>query len=341
VTAQLEVHYSDAVASDLLCADSERLLGVIGYGAERPAFLDSACPFVAAPLLPAAETPMLEIWTTNSKCRPSQVGTVTGAQSDQLAFGMVKVDDTGTNSLEAAVEIAYLAIFDFIDQIGFQSPIRFWNYLTSITENDQGLERYMRFNIGRQRAFANRLRDQVPPAASGVGGHQGESIIYFLAARKSPVGIENPRQVRAFDYPPIYGPESPSFSRASLYRQGGGEVLFISGTASIVGHETFHRGDLLRQISETAENLRAVITTAERTTSMPPGNDWAVKIYLQSPAYLGAIEKTIDSVFGEDSQRLYLRGDICRKDLLVEVEAFRRFDIDSSRRRTLEVLRQN
>ncbi|HUW80711.1 MAG TPA: hypothetical protein VMV54_07450 [Acidocella sp.] len=323
--APFAVRYVHNAAARALLAQPGSVLGVVGYGAERPAFLPPSCPFVAAPLLPAAGDAMFEIWTTASPSPPCRVGPVVGACSDDLAFGAVTLEDTGKTSLETTVEAAYLAIFDFMDQTGFGAPIRFWNYLTSITGEDQGMERYMRFNIGRHRAFSTRLRQQVPPAASGVGGHQGPSVIYFLAAREPARAIENPRQISAYDYPPVYGPRSPSFSRASIYVQGSSEALFISGTASIVGHETRHRGDLPGQIAETTENLRALIGAAEQAASAPLSDHWAVKIYLHDPAYREAVDPAINSIFGEDSQRLYLRGDICRSDLLVEIEAFRHF----------------
>jgi enamine deaminase RidA (YjgF/YER057c/UK114 family) len=253
-----------------------------------------------------------------------------GACSEDLAFGAVTLDETGKASLEAAVEDAYLGIFDFLDKTGFTAPIRFWNYLTSITDDDRGLERYRRFNIGRHQAFSARLRQPVPPAASGVGGHQGASVIYFLAAREPAKAVENPRQVSAYAYPPIYGPRSPSFSRASIHALGPTETLFVSGTASIVGHETRHRGDLAGQIAETTENLRTLIGAAEQTASAPLGDHWALKVYLHDPAYREAVNPAINAMFGADCQRLYLRGDMCRSDLLVEIEAFRHFDLGAA-----------
>ncbi len=100
------------------------------------------------------------------------------------------------------------------------------------------------------------------------------------------------------------------------------EALFISGTASIVGHETRHPGDLPGQIAETIENLRALIGAAAQTAPAPLSENWALKIYLQNPAYREAVNPAIDAMFGADSRRLYLRGDICRPGLLLEIEAF-------------------
>jgi chorismate lyase/3-hydroxybenzoate synthase len=315
------VCYADRAAAASLLRQTGPVLGVVGYGSERPEFLPPSCLFVAAPLLPATSEGMFEIWTTTSPARQCQVRPVLGACGDDVAFGAIRLDETGKVSLEAAVEEAYLAIFDFLEETGFRAPIRFWNYLTSITGEDGGLERYMRFNIGRHRAFSARLRQAVPPVASGVGGHVGASVIYFLAAREAARAIENPRQVSAYEYPPAYGPSSPSFSRASIHAKGPAKTLFISGTASIVGHETRHAGDLTGQVAETAENLRALIGAAGQAGDVALGQHWAVKVYLRDAADREAVDPAINAVFGANSQRLYLRGDICRSDLLVEIEA--------------------
>jgi chorismate lyase/3-hydroxybenzoate synthase len=312
------VEYRHPDAARPLLAKAGGILGVVGYGAVRPEGLAPSWPFVAAPLHPEASDGMLEIWTCSSPSLPFRAGPVEGARSADVAFGAVQIDEAGADSLEDAVENAYAAVFDFCAQSGFSAPLRLWNYLTSITGDDAGLERYMRFNVGRERVFSARLCQAVPPAASGVGGHQGTSIIYFLAAREPARAIENPRQVSAFAYPPIYGPRSPSFSRASVYAHAGGEMLFISGTASIVGHETRHKNDLAGQIAETLENLRAVIGAA----GIAGGGQWALKIYLLDLDGRALVEAAVDGMFGADCQRVYLRGEICRRDLMVEIEAF-------------------
>jgi chorismate lyase / 3-hydroxybenzoate synthase len=321
--APFEVRYLDDRGARPLLSQSGSVLGVIGYGAARPDYLASTCPFVAAPLSPAAEGAMFEIWMADTPVLPCRHGRVVGAASDSLAFGAITIEDDGTASFEDTVEAAYRQIFDFLESTGIRVPIRFWNYLTAITEDDRGLERYMRFNTGRHRAFSARLRQAVPPAASGVGGYHGASVIYCLAAREAALPVENPRQISAYSYPPIYGPTSPSFSRASIHASGATTALFISGTASIVGHETRHRGDLRGQIAETIENLRALIEAAGQSAPSAGEDHWALKIYLRDAADRAAVDAAAVAMFGADSQRLYLRGDICRSALLVEIEAFR------------------
>ena len=321
-TATYAVSYANESHAAALMRQTRHVLGMIGFGLQRPASLPASCPFVGAPLVPATGAANLEIWTATSPVRHMQLGAVSGACSDDVAFGVIEFDELRHVALEAAVEDAYGAIFDFLDQCGFSVPIRFWNYLNAITGDDDGLERYMRFNTGRHRAFAARLQQAVPPVASCVGGNAGASIIYFLAAREPARPIENPRQVSAYDYPPLYGPSSPKFSRASIHTLEAASTLFISGTASIVGHETRHAGDLAGQVAETVENLRALLGAANLTGDAALAHDWAVKIYLQEGVDRAAVDPALRAVFGVDSQRLYLRGEICRTDLLLEVEAF-------------------
>jgi len=317
------VHYIDMRAADALPVSPDMILGAVGYGVGRPDFLPPECPFIATPLVPADGAAMVEIWSADAVCRPVQVGQVVGACNGDLAFGAIMLDEAGAGSLEAAVERAYLGIFEFLDATGFAAPIRFWNYLTAITEDEDGLERYRRFNIGRQQAFSARLRQPLPPAASGVGGNLGPSMIYFLAAHEPARTVENPRQVSAYQYPPVYGPQSPSFSRASIHALGGVETLFISGTASIVGHKTLHLDDLPGQIAETIANLRAVTGAAEQAATARLGDHWALKIYLHDAAYRQTVDQAVDAAFGAECRRLYLRGDMCRAELLLEIEAVR------------------
>jgi len=318
------VHYVGPAAARALLTDrTGGTLGVVVYGTERPDCVPSACPFVAAPLLPSTGKAMFEIWKSASPTHSCRTGQVIGARNDEMVFGTIRLEEAAGIALEDVVEASYLEIFDFLEQTGFTIPIRFWNYLTAITVVERGLERYRRFNIGRHRAFSARLREPVPPVASGVGGHEGASVIYFLAARDAAKPIQNPRQVNAYEYPPIYGPSSPRFSRASVFSSAATRTLFISGTASIVGHETRHVGDLAGQIAETIENLRALIRVAGQENAKRNDGRWALKVYLHDPAYYETVDAVLQAMFGTVDQLLYLYADICRPELLIEIEALR------------------
>ncbi|HEX7807415.1 MAG TPA: Rid family hydrolase, partial [Thermoanaerobaculia bacterium] len=151
------------------------------------------------------------------------------------------------------------------------------------------------------------------PAASAVGMRGRGLVTYYLAAREAGVQVENPRQVAAYHYPPQYGPKSPSFSRATMW----GGMVFVSGTSSVIGHQTVHHGDVDAQLDETLRNIEVVLGQTNRTL----GNVVAAKTYVRNAADRDRIASRLAEVFPVN---LYLEADICRKDLLLEIECVAR-----------------
>jgi chorismate lyase/3-hydroxybenzoate synthase len=129
--------------------------------------------------------------------------------------------------------------------------------------------------------------------------------------------------VSAYNYPPEYGVRSPSFSRATVHHEGDGMTLFISGTASIVGHQTVHAGDTAAQTRETLVNIQALLEEANRVTGTGGFtlDALAVKVYVRHPADLSVIQEELRTALGPQARPVYLQADICRRDLAVEIEA--------------------
>lgn len=197
--------------------------------------------------------------------------------------------------------------------------------MADINGSSHGLERYRQFNLGRQNAFLACGREVMGnvPAACALGSAQGPLTIAFLVGRTPPLAIENPRQISAYQYPQRYGPRSPSFSRASLVRLGQDEVLFVSGTASIVGHETLHPADVVAQTRETLVNIKAVISEANRQASQPKFDLGSLfyRVYVRHVADMSAIRSEMERAIGAAFKVIFLQADICREDLLLEIEA--------------------
>ena len=151
-------------------------------------------------------------------------------------------------------------------------------------------------------------------------------VIYFLAGKQPGLQVENPRQVSAFRYPRQYGPKSPSFARATLVGAGAGARLLVSGTASVVGHESLHVGDPQRQLGETLVNVDTLLAAMrERHFAQVPNEavrPESLKLYLRNPADLAALEPQLARLRGAaPAPLLRLQGDVCRDDLLLEIEA--------------------
>lgn len=224
---------------------------------------------------------------------------------------------------------AYRDVFATLAHTGCEQLLRLWNYLPDINADGGGLERYRQFNLGRQQAFfdAQHPAFEGAPAACALGTHEGPFCVHFLAGRTRPLQVENPRQVSAYHYPREYGPRSPSFSRAALFEAGAGQVaLLISGTASIVGHTSMHAGDVQAQTRETLANLQAVLGAARaRSSARFELADLCLTVYVRRAEDAPAVWALLEAALGQDAAALrnavVLQGDVCRSELLVEIEA--------------------
>lgn len=240
-------------------------------------------------------------------------------------FGGVDVADDGSG-LTATAKRAYADVFAQLAALGRPPILRLWNYLPRINDESSGLERYRQFNIGRQEAFVEAGEDAFAgsPAACALGKAAGTLSIRFLAGRTRVLPLENPRQVPAWRYSRRYGPKAPTFSRAVLADAGGGRVaLLVSGTASIVGEDTVHLGDVRAQTDETFANLQALIDTAHARTGARFALDGlALTVYVRHPADLAAVRERVAAHAPRAAAgAVWLQADICRSELLVEIEA--------------------
>jgi chorismate lyase/3-hydroxybenzoate synthase len=233
-------------------------------------------------------------------------------RADELLFGAVTAPET--ESLEALTRAHYARMIDHVRGAGYPYFLRMWNFVGGINEVEDR-ERYQLFCAGRHDAFvsAGYHHDVDLPSASAVGMRGRGVITYFLASREAGVQVENPRQVAAYDYPPQYGPKSPSFSRATVWR----DFVFVSGTSSVVGHRTVHVGDVQAQLEETLRNIEIVLAQTGRTLA----NVITAKTYLRRAEDHPSVAARLAEVFPDN---LYLEADICRKDLLIEIECVAR-----------------
>jgi enamine deaminase RidA (YjgF/YER057c/UK114 family) len=272
--------------------------------------------------------PVCEVWYCTEPLQSGQQGRIRYQQSDSLLFGCIdleEIDGDAHPPLQFTAEAAYQAIFELLEARGYSAVLRFWNYFPAINQESHQIERYRQFNCGRQDAFLAHGRSVIGnvPAACALGSASGGLQIAFLATRAQVIGIENPRQLSAYHYPSQYGPRSPTFSRAGLVKLGGRDMLFISGTASIVGHQTLHEGDVVAQTHECLHNIAAVVAEANRQA--PDAHfqldQLAYKIYVRNPDDLCIVRREVTRVIGAPASAIFLQADVCRADLLVEIEA--------------------
>jgi chorismate lyase / 3-hydroxybenzoate synthase len=289
-------------------------------------------PHVMLPLLNGGEG-TAEVWRLASPMSSGQHGRVQYRRNERLLFASVSVAEQeftgngtapGPSALQQAAQTAYRELFATLSSQGFEHPLRIWNFLPQINGASAQGERYWEFNGARQAALIGVGREIAGnvPAASALGAPgQSPLTIFCIASTEAPIALENPRQRSAWSYPVQYGPKSPIFARACI-ASGPSQTLFVSGTASIVGHETAHAGDVRAQTVETLRNVRAVLAAANARlgTQRFTLEQLSYKVYVRRPEDVPSIEAELRAAIGSAAV-LYLNADICRRDLLVELEA--------------------
>jgi enamine deaminase RidA (YjgF/YER057c/UK114 family) len=308
-------------------------LGGLGWGCTSPGLAPLHTPVLSA------GGPWVDAWRSigpQTALRSGRSGAVHWQDDGDWAFGQLELpandtapDTADINDLAAAAHRAYSDVFAALRDCGRPHVLRLWNYLPRINGDGGGLERYRQFNIGRQRAFIDAGRDafEGAPAACALGtaGTKASGLaIRFLAGRVPQRPVENPRQVPAYRYSAQHGPRAPTFSRAALADAGGGRVvLFISGTASIVGEQSLHLGDAVAQTEETLRNLQAVLDAAmARCTARFTLADLQSTVYLRHATDASAVLALLARAVPGAAQPRCVQADICRAELLVEIEAY-------------------
>ena len=311
---------------DHLAESAGKILAVIGFGGKARDIPPLSCLRVEVATPPLGDARLIEVWTSTTPILHREHGDIQHAVNGDVLFGSLRLPETDEASMDVITRAAYRRIFDLLQTEACPHLIRVWNYVPDINKTVNGLERYQRFCLGRHQAFSerNQLFEHDLPAASAIGVRQGEMHIHFLAARHAGTQVENPRQVSAFHYPRCHGPRSPSFSRAILKEWNDGRHLYVSGTASIVGHESCHDGILDEQLRETLRNIESLLGHVGHTSEIRDdflNNLSCMKIYLRHPHHLGLVKDSLERRFGREMPSMYLQGDICRSDLLLEIEA--------------------
>ncbi len=195
----------------------------------------------------------------------------------------------------------------------FHDVLRTWFY------NDRITAWYSEFNKARDTMFKRwRVFDGLVPASTAVGGANafGAALTGGLIAVKAKTDgvlrqpLPSPLQCPALDY-------GSSFSRAVEFETADHRRIYVSGSASIApeGHTVFI-DDIEGQIARTMEVIGAILESREM--------DWTdvcrAIAYFKDPDNIEFFSKYCESQGIDDLPVAHVKDDICRDDLLFEVE---------------------
>ncbi len=299
------------------------VLTAVVFGAETPCPQDPRV--LRIDLEPLSGSACCEVWRGSGRPRLGTAGPIRHVEDGNFFAGWLSIDESRVGGLLQATEDAYMGLLRLQADSPYRYVWRVWNFMTDINEGQGDDERYRQFCLGRARAFAA-IGGITPvigyPAATAVGRQGGSRSLQvcWFAGREPGATIENPRQISAFHYPRNFGPAAPSFSRAMAVP---GPLFLVSGTSSIVGHASLHDGDLEAQIRETLVNIDTLLHRAHASghvASPALGADSLIKAYVRRRGDAAKVECGLRDHYGPAVPTLVVAADICRSELLVEIE---------------------
>ncbi|MEU5435972.1 FkbO/Hyg5 family chorismatase [Streptomyces sp. NPDC020719] len=288
------------------------------------ALTEHGSPDLAIPMAAEPGQEFREVWTVPGRPRWAIRDDLAYANDGQYLFiaGLLPEQDVYTPPVRNLYEKA----FALVNHLGYAHIFRMWNFIGDIVgSNAEGMEVYQDFVQGRAQAFETYKGRGTAhmPAATGIGTRD-RGIAFFLLAscQDVPRHVENLKQTPAYHYPEDYGPKPPSFARATIL----GDTLYVSGTASIRGHETVHKGDVESQTRVVLDNIAHLVSRENLAAqSIDGGHELKdlrlIKVYVRHDSHIPAVRATCEEALGTGVEVKYLNVAVCRDDLLVEIEA--------------------
>lgn len=243
------------------------------------------------------------------------------------------------SNFEEFAEFAFAKLESILDleEFSFTEIVRQWNYIEDILSIHNSEQNYQVFNDVRSKYYTKHGLSKSFPAATGIGIKEGGVILEIQAQQSTTAqhisDIANPLQTEAFDYTekvlegkPCAGmtqKTTPKFSRAKLIGNTNEGAILISGTASIHGEETIGLNDVRKQTEVTISNINQLISSAIRANDGDASLDQNkldyIRVYIKTPADFDTIKMICDNELPAQKV-VFVEADICRGNLLVEIE---------------------
>lgn len=257
----------------------------------------------------------------------------------KLSIGGLLADDSQLSIKDQSKQIfeKIRLLFEH-EEMPIDSIVRQWNYIPHITQITNGTQHYQEFNEARSHFYCLVGWPNGYPSATGIGTYTNWLVIDLFAVKpkNSAVGIhllDNLLQISAHNYSAdvlVYNsvmnsalPATPKFERGKIVSGIPETLVYISGTAAIRGEESIEKAEISKQTTNTLENIEHLISGSNLSST---GINFTgtlhlkcLRIYLKKPSCYERAKEIISNKF-PNVPSVYLLGDICRENLLVEIE---------------------
>jgi len=273
---------------------------------------------------------LFECWWYQGSVRHETVGNVEVSVCEDYSVVKIQVPDDTPQNFSARTFEAYQELLSVAQQIEHPHIAKVWNYFPGINDDDDDREKYRQFSLGRANAFDQfDIVDSAVPTGTAIGCVRDSNLtIIALMSRHDFFAAENPRQVSAFEYPRQYGPKSPKFSRGGWVSAESHDLLVLSGTAAIIGHESVHPNNVKMQFGETLANLDhvcgAISGLGGQRQKLTLNGESVLRVYLRDADDLDFVANELGKSIGNiESNVAFLNADICRRELVIEIDGVR------------------
>ena len=211
--------------------------------------------------------------------------------------------------------------------------VRQWNYIGNIVSYKDGKQNYQEFNDARSAYYAQAEWRNGYPAATGIGSTDGIVVGGIAFKTVGDVGvypIDNPLQVAAHVYSKKVliddaanaVKSTPKFERAKLIESCGGVCCFVSGTAAIRGEESVEADSAKMQTIRTIENIEHLVSKGNLVRYGCKAYDLRyafLHVFIKNAKDYEEVKAVVDKAYPQVAT-IYSVADVCRSELLVEIE---------------------
>lgn len=204
---------------------------------------------------------------------------------------------------------------------------RQWNYIEGITVENDGSQNYQEFNDARSIFYSAAEWDNGYPAATGIGSSAGGVMVDLYAVQGKEINspIDNPLQIAAHSYSQkvlaqntqatLPEKTTPKFERARIT----GTTIHISGTAAIRGEASSESNDILAQTEATMQIMNHLVAK-ENIPALCNDTEYDfLRIYVKHRDDIPQVQQYMEQHYPTPLKH-YLVSDICRPELLIEIE---------------------
>lgn len=204
---------------------------------------------------------------------------------------------------------------------------RQWNYIQGITVENNGSQNYQEFNDARSIFYSAAEWDNGYPAATGIGSCAGGVMVdlYAVQGGKTNYPIDNPLQIAAHNYSQkvlaqnnkaaLPEKTTPKFERARIT----GTTIHISGTAAIRGEVSSESNDIISQTEATMQIMDHLVSPQNIPVNCNNTVYDFLRVYVKHKSDIPCVQQYMEQHYPTPLKH-YLVSDICRPELLIEIE---------------------